>query len=278
MSTQTTGDSYALGRTEAEELRLQRQALLVEPVTRRLFAAAGIGPGMHVLDLGSGPGDVAMLAAEMVGPTGSVVGVDVNPLVVETARRRAQAAGYANVTFVAGDLRELALDRDFDALVGRLVLMYLSDPVAALRQLLPQLRSGGVAAFHEMDFTMSGVAYPPSHLAEQVYRWITQAATSSGAETAMGMKMHRVLLDAGFEAPQMLLDMKIGGSSAFIEEMTAYLADTVRSLLPLLIKGGIATAEEVNIESLAARFRDELLRQGSVIRNYPGVGAWACKA
>lgn len=277
MSAQTTGDSYALGRTEAEERRLQRQAMLVEPVTRRLFAAAGIGPRMHVLDLGSGPGDVAMLAAEIVGPTGSVVGVDVNPLVVETARRRAQAAGYANVTFMAGDLRELSLDRDFDALVGRLVLMYLSDPVAVLRQLLPRLRPGGVAAFHEMDFTMSGVAYPPSHLAEQVYRWITRAATSSGAETAMGMKMHWVLLDAGFETPQMLLDMMIGGSSAFIEEMTAYLADTVRSLLPLLIKGGIATAEEVEIESLAARFRDELLRQGSVIRNYPGVGAWAYK-
>lgn len=278
MSAQTAGDTYALGRTEEEERRLQRQARLVEPSTRRLFAAAGIGPGMHVLDLGSGPGDVAMLAAEMVGPTGSVVGVDVNPLVVETARRRTQAAGYANVMFIASDLREISLDRDFDALVGRLVLMYLGDPAAVLRRLLPHLRSGGVAAFHEMDFTISGVAYPSSHLTEQVYRWITQAVTSAGAETAMGMKMHRVLLDAGFEAPQMLLDMMIGGSSAFIEEMTAYLADTVRSLLPLLIKGGIATAEEVNIESLAARFRDELLRQGSVIRNYPGVGAWACKA
>ena len=79
MSRQPNDDTYAMGRTEAEEQRLQRQAALYAPATRRLFEAAGIGPGMKVLDLGSGAGDVALLAAELVGPTGHVVGVDMNP-------------------------------------------------------------------------------------------------------------------------------------------------------------------------------------------------------
>src|SRR4051794_41810985 len=102
MTAQTNGDTYWLGRSEAEEQRLKRQAALHAPMTRRLFEAAGIGPGMKVLDLGSGAGDVAMLAARMVGPTGSVVGVDINPVVLEAAQRRVRAAGNANNTFVAG--------------------------------------------------------------------------------------------------------------------------------------------------------------------------------
>jgi ubiquinone/menaquinone biosynthesis C-methylase UbiE len=150
MGASTSGDTgYAMGRSDAEEQRLQRQAMFLAPVTRRLFAAAGIGPGMKVLDIGSGAGDVALLAAEHVGLHGRVVGVDMHPALVETARRR--AAGRANVAFVAGDIREVALDDDFDAVVGRFVLGHLPDPAAALRRLLPHLRPGGIVAFVELD-------------------------------------------------------------------------------------------------------------------------------
>ena len=93
MGAPASGDTgYALGRSGAEEQRLQRQAMFLAPVTRRLFAAAGIGPGMKVLDIGSGAGDVALLAAERVGLHGRVIGVDMHPALVETARRRATRA------------------------------------------------------------------------------------------------------------------------------------------------------------------------------------------
>lgn len=72
---------------------------------------------MRVLDVGSGMGDVALLAAELVGPTGSVVGVDTNPDALVAARRRAPE----NVNSVEGDIRHLELDGEFDAVVGRLV-------------------------------------------------------------------------------------------------------------------------------------------------------------
>ena len=71
--------AYVVGRSEGEARRLERQAELFELPTRRLFEAAGISSGMKVLDLGSGAGDVAFLAAELVGPTGRVVGVDLDP-------------------------------------------------------------------------------------------------------------------------------------------------------------------------------------------------------
>lgn len=278
MSAQPNGGAYALGQSEAEERRLQRQAALYALPTRRLFEAAGIGPGMTVLDLGSGAGDVAMLAAEMVGPTGSVLGVDMNPTILETARRRAKAAGHTNATFVAGDIRAVPLDHELDAVVGRLILCHLPDPAAVLRHLLPHLRPGGVAAFYEIDLTVPGASYPPTDLSAAVFRWAARGLTAAGIEPAMGMKLHQVFVEAGFEAPQVAVDALAGGSRAAIEEFTAYGAATVRTLLPVLVKAGIATEDEIGIETLAGRLRDDLLAHGSMIRSHLYMGAWARKA
>src|SRR5262249_42865963 len=112
-------DTYILGRSSSETRRLILQHQLFAPLTRRFFEAAGMGAGMKVLDLGSGAGDVALLAADLVGASGRVVGVDMNAEILETARSRAASAGWTNITFVAGDAREIALDADFDAVVGR---------------------------------------------------------------------------------------------------------------------------------------------------------------
>jgi SAM-dependent methyltransferase len=275
MSARTPDDAYLLGRTEAEERRLQRQAALLEPATRRLFAAAGIGAGMRVLDLGSGAGDVAMLAAAMVGPAGRVVGVDANAAVLETARRRARAAGHANVAFVPGDLRELELADAFDAVVGRYVLCYLPDPAAALRRVLPRVRPGGVAAFHEFDGTAPATSWPPAPLFQQVIEWTTRAFVHAGVDLGIGLRLPRIFVDAGLEAPQLLVSASVGSERADVERWATHQAESVRSLLPLLVERGIATEAEVGVETLAARCVDELVRRGSVIRSVLAVGAWA---
>src|SRR5438874_7493868 len=107
--------TYVYGQSQGETQRLVQQAQDLDLPLRRAFEDAGISPGMRVLDLGSGAGDVALTAAQFVGEGGSVVGVDRSPPVLETARERAQAAGYHNVTFVAGDLdQEITLDGQFD--------------------------------------------------------------------------------------------------------------------------------------------------------------------
>jgi ubiquinone/menaquinone biosynthesis C-methylase UbiE len=73
-------------------------------------------------------GDLALPAAELVGPTGHVFGVDQNPGVLETATARAEASGLTNISFHAGDLNKNIPGNDFDAVVGRLVLLYVPDP------------------------------------------------------------------------------------------------------------------------------------------------------
>lgn len=277
MSTFPDDDAYALGRTAEEERRLQRQAALYNPWSRRLFEAAGIRAGMKVLDLGSGAGDVAMLSAEMVGPTGCVVGVDINSSILDTARRRAAAAGYANVGFIAGDALTVPLDSDFDAVVGRAILLYLGDPVAVLNRLLHHMKAGGVAAFTEPDCFAGAAANPPCPLNDRMHEWVSRGLAFGGADLAIGMKLHRVLVDAGFRAPTMIVDALIGGGAAFVEEFTGFATDTVRSLIPALVKGGIATEAEIDIDTLASRFRDEVLGRRATIRSFPFIGAWALK-
>ena len=152
MSNRNEDTTYTMGRTQAETERLIRQSRLYSGLTRRMLTEAGLTNGMKVLDIGSGAGDVAMAAAELVGPEGRVVGVDVNAEILETARARVAQSGLEHVEFVAGDARTLDLESDFDALIGRFVLMYLPDPAGALRQLSTRLRPGGIVAFHEIGF------------------------------------------------------------------------------------------------------------------------------
>src|SRR5262252_564819 len=119
---------YGLGNTDAEHGRLIRQAARLAPLTERLFREAGIGRGQRVLDLGSGVGDVAMLAARLVGPSGEVVGVERDPRSIERARARMAEQGLAQVTFVQTDVTKISSDEWFDAAGGRYILMFLPDP------------------------------------------------------------------------------------------------------------------------------------------------------
>ncbi len=98
---------YRLGHGEHELRRLELQAVLARPITSRLLQDCGLDAGMRVLDIGSGAGDVAMLAAEIVGPTGRVIGIDRSDEVVQYARKRAEIAGLTQLDFRVASLEEL---------------------------------------------------------------------------------------------------------------------------------------------------------------------------
>ena len=129
-----SSSSYVLGHSDHELARLARQAALIGPVTRALLVEAGVGPGMRVLDIGTGRGDVALIAAELVGEDGSVVGVDLAPSAVAAARERVAGLPLRNVSFRAGDPAALDYEQPFDAVVGRYVLQFIPDPPATLRR------------------------------------------------------------------------------------------------------------------------------------------------
>lgn len=149
MPTSDLSPQYALGSTDAEHQRLIRQAEWLAPYTERCFREAGIGPGLRILDLGSGVGDVAMLAAKIVGRSGEVVGVERDAHSVARARERVAAAGLRNVSFMQSDLGQVTSNKTFDAAVGRFILEFVPDPLAVLRLLTRLVRPGGALVFLE---------------------------------------------------------------------------------------------------------------------------------
>jgi SAM-dependent methyltransferase len=264
---------YALGHSDQELERLGKQGRLVGPITRRFFEAAGLAPGMRVLDVGSGAGDVAFLAAELVGERGEVVGADRSGDAVAKARQRAAARSLQHVSFREGDPAAMAFDRPFDAVVGRYVLLYQPDPAAMLRKLASYLRPGGVVVFHEPDW--HGVrSIPVSPLYHRCSDWIVETLLRSGAASHTGLGLHRAFVGAGLPAPTMRLDALIGGG-ANAADLLHLNADIVASLLPEMERLGIATAADVKIESLAERMIAEATDRNALLVGRYEVGAWS---
>ncbi|HEY4137595.1 MAG TPA: class I SAM-dependent methyltransferase, partial [Casimicrobiaceae bacterium] len=195
--------SYVLGHGSDEHRRLILQSRFVGELTEGVFARAGLAKGMRVLDVGCGAGDVSFLAAAFVGPEGSVLGIDQSPESVALARERAKAAGLANVRFEVARLEEFREGGPFDALVGRLVLLYLKEPAVVLRQLAERVRPGGVIAFHEMEMKTAH-AVPDVSLYTQCGRWIVEAFTRAGVETSMGSRLYSLFEQAGLPPPEMI--------------------------------------------------------------------------
>jgi arsenite methyltransferase len=101
-------------------------------------------PGETVLDLGSGPGLDAFLAARAVGPEGRVIGVDMTPRMIERAREGARKAGFANVEFREGRLEALPVaDASVDAVTSNCVINLVPDKAAVFREVARVLRPGG---------------------------------------------------------------------------------------------------------------------------------------
>jgi len=149
--------TYSLGYDDAEIARLEGQAQLIREPTRVLLEASGIAPGMRVLDLGTGLGHVAAAVAEMVGPDGQVVGVDVDSRMLELARARTEHLPH--VQLVEADVTRWRGSEPFDAVVGRLILFHLQDPVGVLRHHLESVRPGGRVVM--LDYDIGGLRTEP---------------------------------------------------------------------------------------------------------------------
>ncbi|HLI07832.1 MAG TPA: methyltransferase domain-containing protein [Ktedonobacteraceae bacterium] len=270
--TNRAGQAYVMAFSTEEVRRLQTMAELLAPTTTQLLEKAGIRADMKVLDVGSGAGDVALLAADLVGPTGTVVGIESNPAMLDIAQARVQDAGLTTVSFVEGDLTHIQLDIAFDAIVGRLILQHLSDPVAALRHLVRHLRPGGIVAFQEIDIPSGENSAPLVPLYEQMFSWAREGLRSVGVDSRFGLQLYRVFLDAGLPAPQLHGDAFVGAGPDW--GWYDVIAETIRSLLPVIIRYGIATAEEIGIDTLAERCREAMDRQRSVAIGPSYISAW----
>src|SRR5690606_24666038 len=164
-----------------------------------------------------------------------------------------------------------APDEPFDAIVGRLVLMYLPEPAATLRRLAAHLRPGGIVAFHEMSMPPCR-SQPAIDLFSRCRGWLINAIRCSGFETRMGDKLFATFTAAGLPAPRMIAANRVEAGPA--SPVYDYIAETLRSLMPAIERAGIATADEIDVDTLADRLRRETTASGGCILLPPLVGAW----
>jgi ubiquinone/menaquinone biosynthesis C-methylase UbiE len=263
---------YILGHSQAEIRRLTLQAAILHPITERFLRTAEIGPGMRVLDLGCGAGDVSMLAAGFVGPSGSVVGIDRSPEVVASARERARTAGLRQVMFKHAPLETFSDPEPFDCVIGRYVLVHQADPVGFLRTAARLVRPGGILAFHEIDLTESCHSRPRVWRWEAVWNLIFAAFCEVLPHYDSASRLIERFSEAGLPAPNLFREILVGGGTD--SPLYAWIAETLRSVWPQLVEMGIVTEEMVPAETLESKLRSAVVAARSQIEGPAQVCAW----
>jgi SAM-dependent methyltransferase len=132
----------------AGEKWVRNQAVMdasLADATAGLLPLAAVQPGEHVLDIGCGSGQLSLLAADAVGPSGQVTGADISQPLLALARQR--AAGRSNVRFIEADAATHAFAPEYDLLVSRFGVMFFDDPPAAFANIRRAARPGGRLAF-----------------------------------------------------------------------------------------------------------------------------------
>ena len=149
---------FPTGRAWAEDLGYPEELSQVPDFVVGSFAGVAnpwslgrVEPGEHVLDLGSGAGTDSLVAALMVGPAGSVTGIDMTPEMSEKAREGASALGLSNVAFVEGEVEELPFDDGrFDVVISNGVIDLIPDKEAVFLSVYRVLRPGGRIQFADV--------------------------------------------------------------------------------------------------------------------------------
>jgi SAM-dependent methyltransferase len=262
---------YALGSDDTELERLQTQASMLAEPTALLLQRGGIRPGMRVLDLGSGPGDVSFLVADLVGVDGSVLGVEQDPAQLATAERRRAERGLANVAFQPGDARTFLTSEPFDAVVCRLLLMHLPAPETVLAHHLRNLRPGGV--FVAVDYDAGGVrSLPEVDLFTQVGAWVLAGFEHAGIDATVGMRLPALFGQAGYRNVGALgLQMYWPPGQG---QAASYLVGVARAAEDAILASGVVTADELGLDTLDRRLAEALDAAGAVWTTPTVVGGW----
>jgi len=262
-------NQYALGSDAAEQERLIRQAAWIAPCTERFFRDAGMRAGQHILDLGSGVGDVAIIAARIVGAAGEVVGAERDPRAVARATARVMEMGLSHVRFRQLDIGELPADRMFDGVVGRYILMFLPDPIAVVRAAWHRVRAGGFLAFQEPtwnDFLSDCEPLPLWHAAASL---MGETFKMTGANPRIGSELAAAFISAGLPEPESRID-RLDGTEWWLSE-------TIRSLVPQMRALDLSLDSLGELATLAQRLLEEVSLSKRAVPLRSIVGIWVHK-
>jgi SAM-dependent methyltransferase len=226
---------------------------------------------MRILDVGCGAGDVTMLAAEFVGESGTVVGIDRSEAAIVAARARAATA--KNVQFLVNSPDDNLGAASFDAVIGRYVLIFQDDVTSFIRTCARLVRPGGVVAFHEIDDADDFRALPEVPLWKQANDWLMNALRSLLPNPDVPGRLVDCFCQAGLRSPLLFCEVPIGDGER--SPIATWLVETIRTLLPQIIQRGLASEDAVDIDRLEKRLRAAASTTRSQVSAPRQVCAWA---
>jgi SAM-dependent methyltransferase len=267
-------DDYVLGHSDEEHERLRRQSQVLEPATRRIFQSIGLQPGWSCLDVGCGPGESMRLMGEFVGPSGSVTGLDRDSTTGCKAVEHLQRTGTSRYHFVEANIESVdhIADTLFDLTFARLALLFVRDPVAALRKMYGWTKPGGYIVIQDYHVRTINL-HPKLEACSKLLQVIIETCERSGQDMEFAFKLPAYFVEAGIGVPDGT-DIHLPLTS--FEPFMAMFQAVCRSLLPKAIALGVTT--QAQMQSV---FRD-LQRAESDGRYYSAlwplmIGVWKRK-
>ena len=248
-----TNEQYVIRGSSDGRERLRILARVMQPTTLSLLDQVGLESGASCLDLGCGGGDVSFDLARLVGPSGKVLGVDMDKEELAIAELEAKVQNLDNVSFEISDITDWQRNPEFNLAYGRFILTHFQDPAKALSKLSQALHPGGAVVVEDIDFK-GHFCYPVLSAFDRYIELYSEVVHRAGADPNIGPRLPSLLIEARFENVQLNVVQPAGlqGEVKIIHPLTM---DYIRT--PVLAQK-LATEQEIDeiVEELYAYARD----------------------
>ena len=237
----TITDDYIISGGEAGKNRLNVLSEVLAEYEEALLNRLGLANGMSFLDMGSGGGNVAMLAAKIVGASGSVTALDFDKEIISLAQQDAADKGLHNTSFQAMSVYDMAFDNEFDITYARFLLSHLKRPLDVLQNMKRSVKQGGKIIVEDVHFS-GHFSYPASEAFDNYVHYYTAAAKFKGEDANIGPSLPFLferagIKEVGFDTIQPCFINRPGKLMALL---------TLSNIKETLLAQGIAGLPEIN--------------------------------
>lgn len=250
----TPAQPYVLGTGDDELARLGLQHRLWADAATSAWKAAGIGVGSRVLDVGCGPGFATLDLADLVTPSGKVVGVDESDRFARHLTQQARARGASHVLALTADVQALPIAAatdlapgSFDAAYARWVLCFTPRPQDVVAGVAKLLRPGGRFVMHDYFCYESMTMAPRRASFDVLVRATGDSWRSRGGDPDVMSRVPALLSAAGLELVSMQVHQRVargGMVCGHADPMLGWLLSWWRTFAPKLVDMGRITREQ----------------------------------